>query len=81
MTSLPDEPGTYQTTAREGVWHSLTDCLMPPDDSGRWLDLQRHQPDGVIVIRRFKGVVAAVTWAWSELGIEPADWRRVDEIE
>ncbi len=68
-----------RTPAVEDVWYSLSAALIPPDDSPDWLDLHRHQAEGVIVLGRFQGTAAAIAWAWQHHGVEPALWYQADE--
>ena len=68
----------YRTDEADGVWFSLSPSLLPPDDAAGWLDLHRHQEEGVIVLGRFPSLAAAVEWATGR-GVDPAAWRPDDE--
>jgi hypothetical protein len=69
----------FRTRPVDGIWYSLSPALIPPDETGDWLDLHRHQEESVIVMARFKGVAAAVSWIWRTHDVDPGLWYRPDE--
>ena len=76
MGGTEGEIGEYRTEPVEGVWYSLGPSVLPPDDRPGWVDLHRHQEDGVVVLGRFRGAPAAMAWARERFGVAPAGWRR-----